>query len=347
MDSVTPLASSVAAAQTPINGVAAAGPWAERLWLTDQVLWWAGLAVAAIIASVWLARSRRDPLAHPPPRPNRVLPEHVLGLIAGFLILAMVLQTAAGMAGPGDGLKLTAGNTAQLLGGIACLVMGAKLFDGGLRRFVLGRGRISLRLAEGVVLTLAALTLCGIVYGATEWVIGRVAPGYAPPEHSVIDALRTQTEPAWLLWLGAAVIAPVAEELFFRGLVQTVARNLSNRPWFAVLAAGVGFGLAHSQQPQVIPTIAVLGIILGMSYERSGSLVAPITLHALFNTKTLYKDTDLGSAGRRLIGLGPDSWWPRELGSVNGTAQWRLPFRARWARLRRAQCGRPIGLRRW
>ena len=71
---------------------------------------------------------------------------------------------------------------------------------------------------------------------------------------------------------------------------------MTRRPWFAVVATGVAFGLVHSQQAQVVPTIAVLGVILGISYERSGSLIAPITLHVLFNTKTLIWEA-LGAGG--------------------------------------------------
>ena len=63
-----------------------------------------------------------------------------------------------------------------------------------------------------------------------------------------------------------------------------------------MLATSLAFGLAHSQQPQVIPTIAVLGVILGASYERTGSLVPSITIHVLFNSKTLVWEA-LGAGG--------------------------------------------------
>ncbi len=281
---------SVAAAPPPFNEGAAASPWLARLAAADLAIWWTGLATVAVAALVWLVRGRRDPLAKAPARPNRLLPEHVILLMVAFLITAMLLQGIAELVATDGKLILTAGNATQLLGGMACLAMGAGLFPGGLRRFLLGPtapAKGLLRLAEGVVLTLAVLSVCNMVYGATEWLIRLGVPDYVPPEHSVIDALRARSEPLWSLWLGAALVAPVAEELFFRGLAQTVLRNLTRRPWFAVLTTSVAFGLAHAQQPQVIPTIALLGIILGVSYERTGSLVAPITVHVLFNTKTL------------------------------------------------------------
>jgi hypothetical protein len=194
------------------------------------------------------------------------------------------------------GFELTAGNVVQLAGGIVCLIMGAKLFDGGLARFLFGRGRVALRVGEGVLLVVMGLTACSIVYDATVALIGLLHPGYEPPDHSVIEALRGGAEPAWVLWIGAVLIAPLAEECFFRGLVQTVLGNVLKKRWAAVVIAALLFGVAHSQQPQVIPTLAVLGVLLGASYERSGSLVAPIVLHSLFNLKTLIWEA-LGAAG--------------------------------------------------
>ena len=45
--------------------------------------------------------------------------------------------------------------------------------------------------------------------------------------------------------------------------------------------------MAHLAQPHVVAPLIVLGLILGYVYERTGSLVAPITMHLLFNLKTM------------------------------------------------------------
>ena len=277
-------------------GLPGAAAYADRLALGDAVIWWTGLVLAVIGISVWLLRSRRDPLTHAPDRRNRVLPEHVLLLVVAYTAAAVAVSSAAEHLLGSDALKLSAGNLVQLAGGVACLVLGAKLFDGGLRGFVAGRGGVGRRVVEGVLLTFVALTVCGMVYDATVLGIGLIDAGYEPPEHSVIQALRSNSEPAWALRIGAALIAPVAEECFFRGMIQTVLRNVLKRPWPAVVIASLLFGMAHSQQPQVVPTLVVLGVLLGVGYERSGSLVAPVTLHVLFNLKTLTWAA-LGGAG--------------------------------------------------
>ncbi len=53
------------------------------------------------------------------------------------------------------------------------------------------------------------------------------------------------------------------------------------------MLVGSAFGLAHMEQPHVVAPLIVLGVILGYVYERTGSLVAPITMHLLFNLKTM------------------------------------------------------------
>ena len=44
-------------------------------------------------------------------------------------------------------------------------------------------------------------------------------------------------------------------------------------------------------QPHVVLPLAVLGVLLGVLYLRTGSLLGPIVLHALFNAKTLLWET--------------------------------------------------------
>jgi membrane protease YdiL (CAAX protease family) len=287
MDSWPRLIANVAAAALPDNRSAPDSPWPERLAQADTVIWWVGLAVIVAGVGTWLLRSRRDPLREAPPRPNRLMPEHVLGLLLAYAVLSAMVHWIAARFSVTSELGLTVGNVVQLAGGLACLVVGARFMDGGLGRFVCDRRLIWPRLVEAVVLVFACLTVCSVVYQATVALVGLVSPGYQPIDHSVVEALRTDAEPAWFLRLGAAVIAPLAEECFFRGLLQTVLRNVLKRAWPAVVCAALLFGLAHMQQPQAVPTLVALGIVMGASYERSGSLVAPLVLHSLFNLKTL------------------------------------------------------------
>lgn len=79
----------------------------------------------------------------------------------------------------------------------------------------------------------------------------------------------------------ACVLAPVAEEMVFRGvLFPALARR-----WGAGFGTAVSAGLfaAIHVYPFAIPPIFVLAIVLARLYVRSGSLWVPIAAHALFN----------------------------------------------------------------
>jgi membrane protease YdiL (CAAX protease family) len=77
----------------------------------------------------------------------------------------------------------------------------------------------------------------------------------------------------------AAVVSPVIEEVFFRGLLFRCFRNR-----FALLPAsvmiGVMFGLVHTEyQLGVLPELAVYGALLCVLYEYTGSLWPGIALN--------------------------------------------------------------------
>jgi membrane protease YdiL (CAAX protease family) len=89
--------------------------------------------------------------------------------------------------------------------------------------------------------------------------------------------------------LGSALlVAPAAEELFFRGLLYRALRSRSGAVPAAVVSA-LAFGLAHLSRGDpagsVVPvTVAIcLGLGLALLYERRGNLVAPLAAHEAFN----------------------------------------------------------------
>jgi membrane protease YdiL (CAAX protease family) len=92
------------------------------------------------------------------------------------------------------------------------------------------------------------------------------------------------------LWIGAVVVAPIAEEAFFRGLLQTFLAGVVRSRWLAIGLTAVAFGIVHFSQPHVIPALIVLGLLIGYAYERTGTLVVPVLIHAGFNLKTLVWD---------------------------------------------------------
>jgi membrane protease YdiL (CAAX protease family) len=82
------------------------------------------------------------------------------------------------------------------------------------------------------------------------------------------------------------VVAPVAEEIFFRAFFYRALRT--RLPvWAAALIDGLVFGLLHFQGIDtaiILPVIAIIGVGQCLVYERTGSLFAVIAIHAAFNT---------------------------------------------------------------
>jgi membrane protease YdiL (CAAX protease family) len=93
--------------------------------------------------------------------------------------------------------------------------------------------------------------------------------------------------PVMLLILGFAVsiVAPLAEELFFRGLVY---RALSETwsPFLAIFVSGLLFGAFHLNLGVLIP-FTILGMLLAWGFRASGSIWVPIITHFTINSVTL------------------------------------------------------------
>ena len=84
--------------------------------------------------------------------------------------------------------------------------------------------------------------------------------------------------------VGTGAIVPFAEELFFRGFVYGWLRQRMSI-WPAALVSGLGFAVLHGVW-WLIPALLLLGVILALVYERSGSIWAAVITHGLFNSFT-------------------------------------------------------------
>jgi membrane protease YdiL (CAAX protease family) len=136
-------------------------------------------------------------------------------------------------------------------------------------------------------------------------------------EHPVQDMIRSQFSPgvAYLAAISAVIVAPIVEELLFRGVIQgwlyrlaanseisqssneaslenselplrpiAPSRWRSHRAAFqAIFMTSIFFAIVHAGQwPAPIP-IFLLSLTLGGIYQMTGSLLASIALHASFN----------------------------------------------------------------
>jgi membrane protease YdiL (CAAX protease family) len=78
-------------------------------------------------------------------------------------------------------------------------------------------------------------------------------------------------------------VAPIVEEVFFRGVIYRSFRQVS--PVVpASVAAGTLFGLVHTNYSFAVqPELALFGVITALLYEYTGSLLPCIALHSFVN----------------------------------------------------------------
>lgn len=87
------------------------------------------------------------------------------------------------------------------------------------------------------------------------------------------------------LMILVAVVAPIVEELFFRGMLYPVLRRRWSAP-VAIIVNGFLFALIHVI-PILLPGLFFVGIVLAWVRERSGSVIPCIVIHALQNGTVL------------------------------------------------------------
>lgn len=84
-----------------------------------------------------------------------------------------------------------------------------------------------------------------------------------------------------LLFLVGGLIAPIAEELYFRALLYGYLRRWGF--WPALLLSTLVFTLLHRSTPGAPIPQVVGGLVFATAYEIEQSLLAPIVIHALGN----------------------------------------------------------------
>jgi len=104
-----------------------------------------------------------------------------------------------------------------------------------------------------------------------------------PREQEAVELLRGPEALADRSILGAAAIlvAPVVEEMLFRGILYPAIRR-TGFPRLAWWGSAVAFGAIHMNLATFVPLTA-LALLLTWLYENTGNLLAPIAAHSVFN----------------------------------------------------------------
>jgi membrane protease YdiL (CAAX protease family) len=143
------------------------------------------------------------------------------------------------------------------------------------------------------------ITVLVIVLLAYQWtVIQRLdTKGFESLAAQVepVRELMPHTRAEYRTFQALSITAGVCEEVFYRGyLIWYLATGLGR--WPAVLLAGVVFGIAHFYQGKAgVLKTGVIGVLAGVVYAGTGSLLWPMLAHAAI-------DLQGGAIGWRVVG---------------------------------------------
>jgi membrane protease YdiL (CAAX protease family) len=107
--------------------------------------------------------------------------------------------------------------------------------------------------------------------------------GWESSEQLALVALRNSGSAAQLISLGIVTIllAPIAEELLFRGILYPAAKQFGF-PRSALWGTSALFAVIHFNVAIFIPLLLLAALLVWL-YEKTDNLLAPIAAHVTFN----------------------------------------------------------------
>jgi membrane protease YdiL (CAAX protease family) len=255
---------------------------------------------AALAGAIMIVASRPRKILGPPRLTPGESPSDILR-IAGFALgtwalcilgVGLLHQTRLKHQGlpPSTGLSqeetVVYGGASELIP--LAVMLAATIFTrpDGIRQTGVAIRRVPIGVIGGILGIAIVLPLIIYVDGFTEWALEHWKQPH--PAHELLEILKSNP-PAWLRAadvISAGLVAPLAEEMFFRGILQTLFRNLFNNSWLAIVLSAAAFALVHHWWTW--PQIFFLGFCLGYAYERTGNLWVTITMHAMFNLTSIW-----------------------------------------------------------
>ena len=115
-------------------------------------------------------------------------------------------------------------------------------------------------------------------------------------------------------YLVVGLLAPLAEEMVFRGAILRSLLQWKQNPWVGIAISALLFAVVH-MNPAQMPHAFLIGLLLGWMYWRTDSIVPGVVYHWVNNTVAyilynIYPDPDLtlvemfGSEQKVLMALG-------------------------------------------
>jgi uncharacterized protein len=234
--------------------------------------------------------------------PPRSWLEAIAVLVAGLAILAVATLAGSGVAEVFDrwaDIGAPRAYRAGTLESLSTMRLGAFLAAFQLAAVVLTLW--TARMFRGDHVAFMALSpLTGGVRSAVKWVALMMvcASGYASAVFAVDQgALLSDVKPFaeimhsrtwWIVFLVAAVGAPIAEEALFRGLMFGVLKASPVGGVGAALVTAFVWASVHAQYSFYgLGAIFLIGLYLAWVREKTGSLIAPMLCHGVYNASII------------------------------------------------------------
>ena len=220
-------------------------------------------------------------------RPYDLIDLGVAGVLVSYLVLPVIAATTQETV---DKDSITSSNITIIINALSIaifsLLLGICVFL--FASLLRGRNPVSLfglsRLSPIMILlwTVAAfLVAYPLMIGAAYVQESFIGKGGQLQE--VVRTLIGTDNPALkaVLAITAIIIAPLVEEIIFRGYLYPVIKRYSGC-CFAAITTSLLFAIVHGNLPGLMP-LFTLAVILTLVYESTGCLWVPIAVHSLFN----------------------------------------------------------------
>jgi membrane protease YdiL (CAAX protease family) len=257
--------------------------------------------VLGVLAAGLILWRRWHGLDAAPPRPLVFSPPWALGLVLGMFVLGQLGAMAAAAITGIDLAATTVAGEPLALPEQTKLLIGVYAAEAIILIAYLSRCRpTGVSKADdprpgagrSILIAIAAIAFVWPLANALGWLAGvlhsRITGETPDPiAHATLRLLLDSDRDFWLAILLSLVIlaVPVLEELLYRGLLQDALVRIGLNRWLGIGLASLVFAFMHytAAAPHAVAALFVLGVGFGWAYERTGRLLAPIVMHALFN----------------------------------------------------------------
>ena len=140
-------------------------------------------------------------------------------------------------------------------------------------------GRVAIYIIGGLLFTYASLTLI-MVLGYEQLVSMIFGTVEDQPSVKAMKAAETPLRKA-IMVSTAVIVAPLCEEIIFRSFLYTSIKKYTGFI-FAAISSAMIFSTVHASAMALVP-LFIVGLVLALVYEFSGSIWTSIAIHAIFN----------------------------------------------------------------